>query len=102
MSLDPGRTLDQVLDLIDERLAEIDALAFDVDTDLPEALDLPAVVHATDGTDRERAEALLAELRATEARVIGLRRRVAGEIAGLKRPTRAPRFTAPRLVDTAL
>ena len=102
MSLDPGRTLAEVLDLIDAQLAEIDA--FDLAGEgaaLPTGPELPAEVHA-DARDRARAEALLADLRAAEAKVIGLRRRVAGEIAGLKRPTRSPRYTAPRVLDTAL
>lgn len=101
MSLDPGRTLADVLDLIDDRLAEIDAYTSETETEPPDPLDLPGSVTAT-ADDRERAEALLADLRSAEARVIGLRRRIAGEIAGLRRPNRAPRFCAPRLLDTSL
>ena len=100
MTLQPGATLEGILDLIDARLAEVDALADASDEDQPlEALELPRDIDASPA-DLPRAEELLSQLRDAEARIVGLRRRIAGEIAGLKRPSRAPRYTAPRLVDT--
>ena len=96
----PRDTLEGILDLIDARLAEFDALEAAPDEDrLPAAIELPADVAASPD-DLPRAEDILAQLREAEARIVGLRRRIAGEIAGLKRPSRAPRYTAPRLVDT--
>jgi hypothetical protein len=94
-------TLDSLLDLIDERLAEIDAFAVDPDPERhqPAELELPATVDASPA-DLVRANELLRDLRAAEARITGLRRRIAGEIAGLRRPTRGRKFTAPRMVDT--
>jgi hypothetical protein len=100
MTMQPGTTLEGILDLIDARLAEIDALEAAPDTDLQlDAVELPTEVDASPA-DLPRAEELLQQLRDAEARIVGLRRRIAGEIAGLKRPSRAPRYTAPRLVDT--
>lgn len=97
----PTSTLSQILELIDGRLAEIEDLALAPERELPPAPELPAEVGAIPA-DLQRAQELLDDVRAAEARIVGLRRRIAGEIAGLKRPARAPRFTAPRLIDTVI
>jgi hypothetical protein len=100
MTLQPGTTLEGILELIDARLAEIDALEAAPDTDVQlDPIELPTAVTASPA-DLPRAEELLQQLRDAEARIVGLRRRIAGEIASLKRPSRAPKYTAPRLVDT--
>ncbi len=52
--------------------------------------------------DRDRAETILAELEHLLAHVEGMKTRIAGELAGLRRPNREAHRRMPRTLDTTL
>lgn len=89
-----------LLDELDDYRRALEAAALDGDAALPTAPTIPADATLSPD-DIATAGELLTLIQATEERLSGLKMRVAGELAGIRRPKGPTLRRTPRTVDTS-
>jgi len=98
----------EILELFSEHHEQLAAaLTHDLDSDgaLPPGPDIADLIGAgieLTEADHDAARQLLADIASLQDRVAGLQTRIAGEIAGMRRPSVVPAKPAPRALDTSL